>query len=100
MCGTAARYRLKPGVGQRLLEFEAGMRETNMPGFVAEFTLRTDEDPLLCYEIVFFESKEAHPAVTDSPGQDARYRRLLELLEAPPERHDGEILHANPNPSS
>ncbi len=95
MYGTIARYRLKPGMEGSLLAFEAKIREAHLPGLVAEFTFRMDDDPNLYYEAVIFESREAYQAVADSPEQDARYRELLELLEAPPEWHDGEMIHAH-----
>ncbi len=50
--------------------------------------------------MVIFENKEAYFALANSPEQDARYRKLLEILEAPPEWHDGEIVYANPNPGA
>ncbi len=45
MYGTVARYRVKPGMEEKLIAFEADVREAKLPGFVAEFTLHTDEDP-------------------------------------------------------
>jgi hypothetical protein len=42
-----------------------------------------------------FESQAAYRAVSNSPEQDARYRKLLALLEAEPEWHDGEIINAH-----
>jgi len=50
MYGTVARYRLKPGMQRKLLEFEAEIREAKTPGLVAEFTFRMDEDPNAYYE--------------------------------------------------
>ena len=99
MYGTLARYRVKPGMMQKLLDFETDIKDSGMKGFIAEFTLSTDADPNVCYELVIFENKEAYQAVADDPDQDKRYHQLLELLEAPPEWHDGVIIHANPNPT-
>ncbi len=61
---------------------------------IAEFTFRLDDDPLVCYEAVVFESKEAYWALADSPEHDVRYRKLLKLLEGEPEWHDGEVINA------
>ncbi len=94
MYGTVARYRIKPGMEDKLLAYEAELRRANLPGLVAEFTFRTDEDRHLYYEAIIFESREAYRAVAESPEQDARNRHLLELLEAPPEWHDGDLIHA------
>jgi hypothetical protein len=54
-----------------------------------------DEDPNVYYEAVIFESREAYRAVAGSPEQDARYHKLLELMEAAPEWHDGEVINAD-----
>ncbi len=40
--------------------------------------------------------KAAYMVLADSPEQDARYRKLLDLFEGEPEWHDGEIIDANP----
>jgi hypothetical protein len=80
---------------EKLLAFEAEIREAKIPGLVAEFTFCTDEDPNVYYEAIVFESREAYRALAESPEQDARYRRLLELLEAAPEWHDGEVINAD-----
>lgn len=85
MYGTVSRYRVRPGMMQKLLDFEAAIKESTRKGFVAEFTLSTDEDPGICYELVIFKSKEAYQAVAEDPEQDKRYHHLLDLLEAPPE---------------
>ena len=95
MYGTVARYRLKPGMEEQLLAFEREIREARLPGLVAEFTYRMDEDPSVYYEAVVFESRAAYRAVAESPEQDARYRKLLALLDGPPEWHDGEVVHAD-----
>jgi hypothetical protein len=92
MYGTIARYRIKPGMKDRLLALEAEFRAAKVPGLVAEFVYNMDDDPLVCYEAVVFESKQAYQTLADSPEQDARYRKLLELLESPPEWNDGEVI--------
>ena len=95
MYGTVARYRLKPGMHERLLAFEEEIRAAKLPGLIAEFTYRTDEDPNVYYEAIVFESEAAYQAVAHSPEQDARYHRLLELLDEEPEWHDGTVVNAD-----
>jgi hypothetical protein len=80
---------------EKLLAFEAEIRAAKLPGLIAEFTYRSDEDPNIYYEAIVFESREAYRALADSPEQDARYHRLLELLETAPEWHDGEVINAD-----
>jgi len=96
MYGTVARFHLKPGMESKLQEFERAMQEVQMPGFVAEFTFRMDEDPSIYYDAIIFESRETYHAFAALPDQDARYQKLVKLLVGEPEWHDGEIVSAVP----
>jgi hypothetical protein len=49
-------------------------------------------DPGELYPAVVFTSREAYRANAESPEQHARYGRILQLLEAPPEWHDGGLV--------
>lgn len=80
---------------KQLAEFDQLMRKANKPGYVTDFTLRTDQDPNLYYDLILFESKEAYFKFADSPEQDVRFRKLVELLDGEPEWHDGEIVFGN-----
>jgi quinol monooxygenase YgiN len=92
MYGTLARARVKPGKADevaRLFE-EMGRPE----GSIAVSVLRTDADPDQLFIGGVFESREAYQRNAASPEQDARFRRLRELLVADPEWHDGEVIFA------
>lgn len=93
MYGTVAHVRVKPGMErqleERLVEFEIA----RVPGAVAVYVYRMDADPNDYYLAVMFAGKKAYLANANSPEQNDRYERLLELLEAEPEWHDGEITH-------
>ena len=95
MYGTVARLRLKPGMGDRVVEElrrRAGEEAPQIPGFVAQYIYRMDADPDEMYMVVAFESREAYRANAESPEQNARYQEMVELLAGPPEWHDGEII--------
>lgn len=92
--GTVARFQLKPGMEAQLRAYQDEIGAAKLPGLVAEFTYRMDEDSNVYYEAVIFESREAYRANAESPEQDARYHKLLALLAAPPEWHDGDIVNA------
>lgn len=89
MYGTVARLKVKPGEDEQLIKADL---DTSVPGFVAAYGLRSDEDPDVYWVVALFESKEAYIANAHSPGQDARYRRMRELLAEDPEWHDGEVV--------
>ncbi|HEX6541696.1 MAG TPA: antibiotic biosynthesis monooxygenase [Ktedonobacterales bacterium] len=93
MYGTVARMRAKPGVGAQLAEEMRSYEEAHIEGAVASYVYQMDNDPSECWLAVVFTNKEAYFANANSPEQDARYRKLLELLEGPPEWHDGEIVY-------
>jgi quinol monooxygenase YgiN len=94
MYGTVARFRLKPGMKDDFLGLLHEYHQLRVPGLVAEYVYQMDADPDEYYLVVAFESKEAYFANANRPEQDARYRRLRELMAEDPEWHDGEVLVA------
>jgi len=94
MYGTIARFRAKPGMDQQLMDL-AEEQAKDIPGWVANYVYRMDADPNEYYLAVMFEGKEAYVANAGSPEQNARYRKLRELMENDPEWHDGEIVAAD-----
>jgi hypothetical protein len=53
-----------------------------------------DSDPNEYYLVAVFDSKESYFANANSPEQDARYRKMLDLLTSEPEWHDGEVVYS------
>jgi heme-degrading monooxygenase HmoA len=94
MYGTVARIRLKPGKEAEMMELSRHFENRRIRGHVADFVYRMDADPNQYYLVTVWESKDAYFANANSPEQDADYRRMLELLESPPEWHDGEIVYS------
>lgn len=93
MYGTVARYQIKPGTEAQLENEFRQFQEAKVPGFIGAYIYRMDANPHELYLAVLFESKEAYRANAESPGQDARYRKLLPLLEKEPDWHDGEVMY-------
>jgi quinol monooxygenase YgiN len=92
MYGTVARMRLRPGVEAQLVQAQRGFESQRVPGFVAAYIYRMDDDPNTCFLTVVFDSKESYAANARSPEQDARFQQIRALLESDPEWHDGEII--------
>ena len=92
MYGTVARMRIKPGMADQLMATSREYEQFQIPGFVHSYIYRMDADPNEVYMAVVFESKEAYAANAQSPEQDARFRKMMEALDGPPEWHDGEIV--------
>jgi quinol monooxygenase YgiN len=92
MYGTIARFRAKPGTDTQLAQLTRAFETLRIPGFVREYVYRMDKDPQEYYMVVLFESREAYWSNAQSPEQDARFQRLLSLIEGEPQWHDGEIV--------
>jgi heme-degrading monooxygenase HmoA len=93
MYGTVARMRAKPGMDQRLRDEMNQQMARSIPGYKTTYVYQMDADPNTYMIAVIFESREAYAANANSPEQDAEYRKLLDLLEGPPEWHDGAIIY-------
>ena len=83
-------YRYYADNGPRLLEDET----LDVPGFVSTTVYRMDSDANQFYMAVVFDDAATYRANAQSPEQDARYQQMVELLEGPPEWHDGEIVYS------
>jgi quinol monooxygenase YgiN len=94
MYGTVAKMRIKPGAEDQLRAQMEEIETLDVPGFVSSTVYRMDDDANEMYLAVVFDSRETYHANAQSPEQDARYRKMLELLEGEPEWHDGEILYS------
>lgn len=90
MYGTVARLRFKPGIDPRSIEAEA--RNRRVPGQVAVYMYQMDRDPQEFFMAVIFEDKNAYFANANSPEQHAFAMKLQEMLAAPPEWNDGEVM--------
>ena len=91
--GTIARYRVKAGHGDALIEEMKGFEASPAPGWIYSTVFRSASDPDELWLSTVFESEEAYRRNADSPGMDERYQALRQHLEADPEWHDGHVIH-------
>lgn len=96
MYGTIARFRVKPGAEQQLVQLQHEYEALKVPGYLKSTVYRMDADPGDYYLAVVFDSKESYVANANSPEQDTRYRKMLSLLDGEPQWHDGEIIYVGP----
>lgn len=92
MYGTIARMQVKPGAESQLAELEKGYESLDIPGFVASYVYRMDNNPNVYYLVAVFQDRDTYRRNAESPEQDARYREMRALLQSDPEWHDGEIV--------
>jgi heme-degrading monooxygenase HmoA len=86
--------RAKPGTGGQLLALLAEYEDLDVPGFVATYVYRLDDNEDDYYMAVLFEDRESYRRNAEDPAQDERYRRMRALLEADPKWHDGKVVSA------
>lgn len=94
MYGTIGHFRVKAGMGERLLEIFQQVEALKLHGSLAAYCYHTDASAQDYYIAVVFTSKEAYYAHAEHPEVVAIDNRLMELLESEPEWHDGEIVYA------
>lgn len=91
--GTVARYRVKPGHEEALLEMMKGFEASPPPGWIYTTLFRSAAHPTDIWMSVVFESEEAYRKNAGSPEMDREYRSMLEHLQGEPEWHDGQVIH-------
>ena len=94
MYGTVARMRLKAGSESRMQELMKEYETLDVPGYVATTVYRMDNDANEFYMAVVFNDAESYRANAQSPEQNARYEKMIELLEGEPEWHDGGVVYS------
>jgi hypothetical protein len=93
MYGTIARFRIKPGMEQRLQEHMKSYESLNVPGFVNTLVYKMDANANEYFMAVVFQDKASYVKNAEDPAQDARYRQFIAFLDGEPEWHDGEIVY-------
>ena len=93
MFGTIARYQVKPGHEQQLMDEMRGFEEDAPEGWVYHTIFRNAKDSNEIWISVVFDSEEAYRKNASSPDMDKQYRKLLEHLQGEPEWHDGHVIH-------
>ncbi len=93
MFGTVARYRVKPGHEQQLLDQMRSFEADPPEGWVYHTIFRSTNDPNDIWISVVFENEDLYRTNADSPEMDREYRKMLEHLESDPEWHDGHVIH-------
>lgn len=91
MYGTVARIKVKPGMGPQLEQLSAEYEALDTPGHLATYVFRLDSGPDDYYLVAVFADRETYRSNAADPAQDARFRRMREILAEDPKWHDGEV---------
>lgn len=94
MFGTIARFRLKPGTEEKMLQLLRDFESAEVHGYAGQYVYRSEGDRDEYYLVALFRDRQSYMANANSPEQDRRYRQLAELFAEEPEWHDGEIVYS------
>jgi quinol monooxygenase YgiN len=92
MFGTVARMKFKPGSFEKMQDLMKGFEERQVEGFLFNAVYRSQSDPDEVWFIVGFEDEASYRANANDPQTDQMAQQSQELMAAPPEWHDGEIV--------
>ncbi|MEX0750429.1 MAG: hypothetical protein WD359_06430 [Dehalococcoidia bacterium] len=88
MFGSVFKMQAKSGKKQDLMSLMMDDSRTP-PGARAFYLYDTGGDEV--WGVAVFDDEKTYRANAESPGQDAEYRKMRDLLTADPEWHDGTI---------
>jgi len=94
MFGTVARMRAKPGMESKLEELSRQFESRHVDGWLSTTIYRAKENPNEFWLSVVFRDEASYTKNADDPVQDRWFREMMQMLEAEPEWHDGEVVHA------
>ena len=91
MYGTIAKLKLKEG---KLKDFKRHMdiEIRDIPGIEEVYVYQMDEDASDLFLVVVFSSQEAYIKYAESEKSNNQYLKMMKLLEAEPEWHDGDLI--------
>ncbi len=92
MYGTVARWTVKEGKEKELEQLAQELMREIPPGSRSVTIYRADKNPREYWVASTWDSKEAYTSNSNTPEQDARFRKLRDLMDAEPEWHDGEVV--------
>ena len=92
MFGTIARMQLKPGSFEKMQALVKGQEGRQAKGFVFNNVLRSQANPDEIWLMVGFEDEASYRSNADDPETDKMAQEYQQLMAAPPEWHDGEIV--------
>lgn len=99
MYGTVARMQVRPGqeaVMKSLQEKWLRERQPAVPGFIADYVLKSERVPGEWIVVAVFDSEEHYRKNAADPQQHRQYEELRALLTSDPEWNDGEIHSIEP----
>ncbi|MEP7105792.1 MAG: antibiotic biosynthesis monooxygenase [Chloroflexota bacterium] len=95
MFGTIAKMKLKPGAYEQMQNQMRDRENNQVKGYMFNAVYRSKNDPNEIWLVVGFEDEASYRANADNPETDKMAQAMQQMLAAPPEWHDGEIVSMN-----
>ena len=93
MFGSIAKVKLKPGAFEKMFDLtKANIEGRPVKGRVFNAVFRSQSDPDEIWSVVGFEDEATYRANANNPQTSEVAEQLKQLMAAPPEWHDGEIV--------
>jgi quinol monooxygenase YgiN len=92
MFGTIARMKLKPGAYEKMQASMKDREAQDVKGFLFNTVYRSQTDPDEVWLVVGFEDEASYRANAEDPRTDEMAQQMQQMMAAPPEWHDGEIV--------
>lgn len=92
MFGTVARMKLTPGSYEKMQDLMKGFEERQVKGFIFNAVYRSKSDPDEIWLTVGFEDEASYRANANDPQTQQMAQKYQQLMAAPPEWHDGDIV--------
>jgi quinol monooxygenase YgiN len=90
--GFIAKLKLKPGSFEKMLDLVKGLEGRPVKGRVFVAMYRSQSDPDEAWAVSGFKDETTYRANANDPQTAAQFEQWQQLLAAPPEWHDGEIV--------
>jgi quinol monooxygenase YgiN len=95
MFGTVAKMKLKPGAFEKMQQVMQAQEVRQVDGYLFTAVYRSQSDPNEMWLTVGFKDEASYRANADNPETDKMAQQFQQMLDAPPEWHDGEIVSMN-----
>lgn len=92
MFGTVARFTVKEGAEDQLIELMNSYEDASIPGHIASTVYKLRDGERQYMMATRFEDEASYRANAESPEQHQRYLQMRELIEGDPEWNDGDIV--------
>jgi quinol monooxygenase YgiN len=92
MFGTVARMKLKPGSLDKMQALMKEQEGADAKGYLFSAVYQSKADPDEVWLVVGFQDEASYRANAEDPNTDKMAQQYQQLLSAPPEWHDGEIV--------